>query len=56
MDLAKLAKGGSIIGLVGTSAAIAPPVDIINAVTQLLLAAVGLYEMFKGSRKNKPAP
>ncbi len=51
MDLAKLAKGISLVGAVGASATVAPPVDLINAVTQLLIAAVGLYEMFKAARK-----
>lgn len=41
------ASGLAILGAVGTQAATAPPVNIIELVTQLILAALGLYNIFR---------
>ncbi|PPE72730.1 hypothetical protein C3942_16915 [Solimonas fluminis] len=48
-------KGSTILGAVGTSASVAPPTDIVNAVAQLLLAAIGFWDLIKPLVQRKGA-
>lgn len=41
------ARGATVLG---ATAAMPPPADLVNAVAQLLLAALGLYDLVKASR------